>query len=177
MLHLDSLPPTPRRRQNIPRIMPIAFPALPGDSERYPSCWTWRPERFKFRNHKLPVIFCSKRSSNGRPYITLWASSSRDTCIIVCKTLNKICCPLLLRHAHWLLLHIYIRILDILLLFTDPHTDYGTPWYTPIPNWFVLGPPGPGLHLRNRTRNSCFLQTLMSTKDKRYHTRRIPKRC
>ena len=35
----------------------------------------------------------------------------------------------------------YICILDILLIFADPHTDYGIPCYTNnIPNCFVLGP-------------------------------------
>ena len=102
MLHLDSLPPTPRRSQNVPQIMPIAIPALPGDSEQYPSCWTWCPgQMFQI---SIPQALLKWKT------LTFWASSSSVTCIFKCKTWQ------LLRHAHWLLLHMYICILDILLI-------------------------------------------------------------
>ena len=80
------------------------------------------------------VFLSSKRSSNGRPK-TFWASSSSVTGIFKCKTycfcdMHTDCCYTT-----------YICILDILLIFADPHTDYGIPCYTNnIPNCFVPGP-------------------------------------
>lgn len=139
MLHLDSLPPTPRRSQNVPQIMPIAMnrPCLEILSNILRVGHGALGRCFNTTNYRC--VFLQSASS-------IWASSSSVTCTFKCKTWHKICCPLLLRHAHWLLLHMYICILDILLIFADPHTDYGIPCYiNNIPNCFVPGPVRPPL--------------------------------